>query len=169
MKKYRPFPFGCAFGDARLPRRLLAEFLAKYNSDILYLVGDIFDGWQIQRGWHWPSSHNEVVQRIIEKAQNGTRVVFIPGNHDEVMRRFPGIHFGGIEVKDFDEHVTSNDKRYLVTHGDQFDTVIVNAKWLAYLGDRAYVTLIWLNPKINFLRRLWSRKYWSLPNGPNNK
>ena len=102
MKKYRAiFLSDVHLGTRGCRAELLAEFLAKYNSDILYLVGDIFDGWQIQRGWHWPSSHNEVVQRIIEKAQNGTRVVFIPGNHDEVMRRFPGIHFGGIEVRGF--------------------------------------------------------------------
>ncbi|WP_170328511.1 UDP-2,3-diacylglucosamine diphosphatase [Ruegeria arenilitoris] len=141
---------------------LLADFLEKHDSAVLYLVGDIFDGWQIKRGWHWPSAHNDVVQCILGKAQKGTRVVFIPGNHDEVMRRFPGIHFGGIEVKDHDTFVAANGKRYLVTHGDQFDTVIANAKWLAYLGDRAYATLIWLNPKINMVRRLWSRKYWSL-------
>jgi UDP-2,3-diacylglucosamine pyrophosphatase LpxH len=141
---------------------LLADFLAKHDSDTLYLVGDIVDGWQLQRGWHWPSGHNDVLQLILEKAQKGTRVVFIPGNHDEVMRNFPGIHFGGIEVKEDDTFIAANGKRYLVTHGDQFDTVIANAKWLAYLGDRAYATLIWLNPKINSVRRLWSRRYWSL-------
>lgn len=141
---------------------LLADFLEKYDCDQLYLVGDIFDGWQIQRSWHWPNAHNHVVQCILKKAQRGTRVVFIPGNHDEVMRRFPGIHFGGIEVKSQDDFTAADGTRYLVTHGDEFDTVIANAKWLAYLGDRAYATLIWLNPKVNMLRRLWSRKYWSL-------
>lgn len=141
---------------------LLVEFLEKYDSETLYLVGDIIDGWQIKRGWHWPSAHNDVVQCILEKAQKGTRVVYVPGNHDEVIRRFPGMHFGGVEVKDHDIFISANGKRYLVTHGDQFDTVIANAKWLAYLGDRAYATLMWLNPKINTLRRLWSRNYWSL-------
>lgn len=142
--------------------RLLTEFLRKHDCERLYLVGDIFDGWRIQRAWHWPNTHNDVVRCILEKAQSGTRVIFIPGNHDEVMRRFPGIHFGGIEVKDQDEYISAQGKRYLVTHGDEFDTVIANAKWLAYLGDRAYATLIWLNPKINMVRRLWSRRYWSL-------
>jgi len=141
---------------------LLVEFLEKYQSKTLYLVGDILDGWQLQRGWHWPGAHNSVIQCILEKAYQGTHVVFIPGNHDEVMRRFPGIHFGGIEVKDHDEFISAKGVRYFVTHGDQFDTVIANAKWLAYFGDRAYAALIWLNPKINSLRRLWSRRYWSL-------
>lgn len=141
---------------------LLKNFLKKYECETLYLVGDIFDGWQMQRGWHWPDAHNDVVHQILKKAQKGTRVVFIPGNHDEVMRRFPGIHFGGIEVKDEATFVTAKGNRYLVTHGDQFDAVIANAKWLAYLGDQAYAALIWLNPKINLVRRLWSRRYWSL-------
>lgn len=163
MTKYRAiFISDVHLGTRGCRAPLLADFLRRHDCDVLYLVGDIFDGWQIQRGWHWPDAHNEVVQRILGKAQKGTRVVFIPGNHDEVMRRFPGIHFGGIEVKDDDTFVTANGKRYLVTHGDQFDTVIANARWLAYLGDRVYATLIWLNPKINMLRRLWSRKYWSL-------
>ncbi|MEO0905642.1 MAG: UDP-2,3-diacylglucosamine diphosphatase, partial [Pseudomonadota bacterium] len=78
------------------------------------------------------------------------------------MRSFPGIHFGGIEVKDQDTFTSRNGKKYLVTHGDQFDTVIAHAKWLAYLGDRAYGALIWLNPKINRLLRLWKQEYWSL-------
>jgi UDP-2,3-diacylglucosamine pyrophosphatase LpxH len=163
MTKYRAiFISDVHLGTRGCRAPLLADFLRRHDCDVLYLVGDIFDGWQIQRGWHWPDAHNEVVQCILGKAQKGTRVVFIPGNHDEVMRRFPGIHFGGIEVKDDDTFVTANGKRYLVTHGDQFDTVIANARWLAYLGDRVYATLIWLNPKINMLRRLWSRKYWSL-------
>lgn len=141
---------------------LLTHFLRENSCDTLYLVGDIFDGWQIKRSWHWPSSQNEVVHQILKKARKGTRVVFIPGNHDEVMRSFPGIHFGGIEVKDQDTFTSRNGKKYLVTHGDQFDTVIAHAKWLAYLGDRAYGALIWLNPKINRLMRLWKQEYWSL-------
>ncbi|MEL6647231.1 MAG: UDP-2,3-diacylglucosamine diphosphatase [Pseudomonadota bacterium] len=142
--------------------QLLSNFLEKHQCDTLYLVGDIFDGWQFQRRWHWPEAHNDVVQKLLTMAQHGTRVVFIPGNHDEVMRRFPGIHFGGIEVKDEATFLSATGKRYLVTHGDQFDTVIVNANWLARFGDRAYVALIWLNPKINMIRRLWSYRYWSL-------
>lgn len=163
MKKHRTiFISDVHLGTRGCQASLLADFLGKHDAETLYLIGDIFDGWKLQRGWHWPSTHNEVVQRILQKAQNGTRVVFIPGNHDEVMRKFPGIHFGGIEVRDHDAFVSAQGKRYLITHGDQFDTVIANAKWLAYLGDRAYATLIWLNPKINLVRRLWSRKYWSL-------
>ena len=142
--------------------KLLADFLSKHDSAVLYLIGDIFDGWRLARGWHWPSSHNDVVQAILDKARNGTRVVYVPGNHDEVMRGYFGMHFGGVEVKPEDTYVAADGMRYLITHGDQFDTVVVNAKWLALLGDRAYAFLIWLNPKFNALRRLWTRRYWSL-------
>lgn len=141
---------------------LLLDFLTKFDAETYYLVGDIFDGWRLQRGWHWPQAHNDVVQAFLEKAHNGSRIIFIPGNHDEVMRNYLGTHFGGIEVMQTADFVSANGKRYLVTHGDQFDTVVMNAKWLAHLGDGAYNLLIWLNPRINAIRNLWSRRYWSL-------
>lgn len=141
---------------------LLLDFLDKHDAPRLYLVGDIFDGWRLKKGWHWPQAHNDVVQAILDKAGQGTRVTFIPGNHDEMMRSYLGTHFGGIEVKAEDTYTSANGMRFLVTHGDQFDTVVMNARWLAYLGDNAYAFLIWLNPKFNALRRLWTRRYWSL-------
>jgi UDP-2,3-diacylglucosamine pyrophosphatase LpxH len=141
---------------------LLADFLASNDAETFYLIGDIFDGWRLRRGWHWPEEHNAIIQAILEKSKNGARVIYIPGNHDEVMRGFYGTHFGGVEVKQSDIFTGANGKRYLVTHGDEYDTIITNARWLAYLGDRAYAFLIWLNPKVNFVRRLWSPRYWSL-------
>ncbi|WP_347099716.1 UDP-2,3-diacylglucosamine diphosphatase [Sagittula stellata] len=142
--------------------RLLAEFLAKHDAETLYLVGDIVDGWRLKKGWHWPEDHNAVIQAILEKARSGTRVIFIPGNHDEVFRDYVGLHLGGIELKRQDSFTAADGRRYLVTHGDEFDAVVANAKWLACLGDSAYAALIWLNPKINMVRRLWSHRYWSL-------
>ena len=141
---------------------LLLDFLKTYDARTIYLVGDIFDGWRLAKGWHWPQSHNDVVEMFLDKARNGTRIIFIPGNHDEVMRSYLGTHFGGIEVMRTADFVSASGKRFLVTHGDQFDTVVMNAKWLAYLGDNAYSLLIWLNPKFNALRSLWTRRYWSL-------
>lgn len=141
---------------------LLLSFLESYETETIFLIGDIFDGWRLKRGWHWPSSHNDVIQAFLEKSKTGTRIIYIPGNHDEVMRNYFGTHFGGIEVKAHDNFVSAKGKRYLVTHGDQFDTVVANARWLALLGDRAYNFLIWLNPKINAVRQLWSSRYWSL-------
>ncbi|GAA4220581.1 UDP-2,3-diacylglucosamine pyrophosphatase LpxH [Sagittula marina] len=142
--------------------QLLVDFLAKHDAKTLYLVGDIVDGWKLRRGWHWPEDHNAVIQAILEKARSGTRVIFIPGNHDEVFRDYIGLHLGGIEVMRRADFTSAKGKRYLVTHGDEFDAVVANAKWLAYLGDRVYGTLIWLNPRINQFRRLWTHRYWSL-------
>ncbi|WP_106744240.1 UDP-2,3-diacylglucosamine diphosphatase [Yoonia maritima] len=142
---------------------LLLDFLADHDAATIYLIGDIFDGWAIsRRGWHWPQSHNDVVQALLERARNGGQIFFVPGNHDEVMRNYLGTHFGGIEVVQTADFVGLNGKRYLVTHGDQFDTVVMNAKWLAHFGDAAYDFLIWMNPKINLLRSLWGGQYWSL-------
>ena len=142
---------------------LLLEFLKNYDAATFYLVGDIFDGWALsKRGWHWPQPHNDVIQVLLEKAGNGARIVFVPGNHDEVMRTYLGTHFGGIEVMQTADFAGLNGKRYLVTHGDQFDAVVMNAKWLAHFGDAAYDFLIWMNPKINRVRSLWGGKYWSL-------
>lgn len=141
---------------------MLLNFLSQHEADSIYLIGDIFDGWKLRRGWHWPQCHNDVVQALLEKAGRGTRVVYIPGNHDELMRNYLGTHFGGIEVVRSADFEALDGKRYLVTHGDEFDVIVVNAKWLARLGDRAYQMLLWLNPRINQFRRLWSAQYWSL-------
>jgi len=142
---------------------LLLEFLTTQEAETIYLVGDIFDGWAMRRrGWHWPQAHNDVVQVLLERARTGTKIMFIPGNHDEVMRHYLGTHFGGVEVTRTADFTGLNGKRFLVTHGDQFDAVVMNAKWLALLGDSAYDLLLWLNPKINMIRSLWGARYWSL-------
>jgi len=143
---------------------LLLDFLDRHEAEKIYLVGDIFDGWRLRRGWHWPQSHNNVVEALMAKAHAGTPVVYIPGNHDEVMRSYLGTHFGGIEVKAQDEHVTAAGERLLVTHGDQFDVVVMNAKWLAHVGDRAYNMALVLNVWVNRVRRLWGGQFWSLSN-----
>jgi len=142
---------------------LLVPFLRQHEAGTIYLIGDIFDGWALsKRGWHWPQEHNNVVQTLLDKARRGTRIIFVPGNHDEVMRQYLGTHFGGIEVMQTADFTGLNGKRYLVTHGDQFDAVVMNAKWLAHFGDTVYDFLLWLNPKINRVRSLWSGRYWSL-------
>ncbi|MEM8569782.1 MAG: UDP-2,3-diacylglucosamine diphosphatase [Pseudomonadota bacterium] len=143
---------------------LLLDFLNKHEAETYYLVGDIFDGWRLRRGWHWPQSHNDVVQALLARAHDGASVYYIPGNHDEIMRKYLGTHFGGIEVMERADFVAADKQRYLVTHGDQFDTVVVNAKWLAHVGDRAYVFALWLNTWANRIRRLWGGQYWSLSN-----
>lgn len=140
----------------------LLEFLKVYDADMIYLVGDIVDGWRLKQRWHWPQAHNDVVQKLLRKVRKGTRIVYLPGNHDEFLRDYCGSSFGGIEVLERVVHVAANGKRYLVLHGDQFDMVVRHAKWLAYVGDGAYTLALGLNTEFNRLRRRLGFPYWSL-------
>jgi UDP-2,3-diacylglucosamine pyrophosphatase LpxH len=140
----------------------LLDFLRWHDADTIFLVGDIVDGWQIKSGWFWPQAHNDVVQKMLRKARKGARIVYVPGNHDEFLREYYGTHFGGIEVVERAIHVGADGRRYLVTHGDQFDLVVTQARWLALLGDKAYETAILLNRWFNAVRRRLGFPYWSL-------
>jgi UDP-2,3-diacylglucosamine pyrophosphatase LpxH len=140
----------------------LLDFLRWNDSDTLYLVGDILDGWRLRKGWHWPQAHNDVVQKILRKARKGTRVVYVPGNHDEFARQFIGHAFGGIELVEEIVHRTAAGKKLLVTHGDLFDAVVQRARWLALLGDTLYVTILALNHWFNRIRARLGFGYWSL-------
>lgn len=140
----------------------LLDFLRETESDTLYLVGDIIDGWRLRRGWFWPQAHNDVVQKVLRKARKGTRVVYIPGNHDEFARGYLSHDFGSVTIAAEAEHITADGKRLLVIHGDQFDGVVLYARWLALLGDQAYVLALWLNHWFNVARRRLGMPYWSL-------
>ena len=140
----------------------LLDFLKKTDSDYLYLAGDIIDGWRLKRAWYWPQDHNDVVQKVLRKARKGTRVVFVPGNHDEFARDYVSNHFGGVEVVDRAIHETADGRKLLVIHGDEFDVVVRYAKWLAVLGDGAYTGLLALNNWFNSLRKQLNLPYWSL-------
>ena len=140
----------------------LLDFLRHHDADYLYLVGDIVDGWQLRKSWYWKQSHNDVVQKILRKARKGTRVVYVPGNHDEAARQYGGLDFGGIAIRQEAEHHTADGKRLLVIHGDEFDGVIQYAKWLAYLGDNLYTLILQLNRGYNWVRSQLGLPYWSL-------
>ncbi|MEC5216863.1 UDP-2,3-diacylglucosamine pyrophosphatase LpxH [Actimicrobium sp. GrIS 1.19] len=140
----------------------LLEFLRATESDTLYLVGDIIDGWQLKRRWYWDQIHNNVVQTVLKKARKGTNVIFVPGNHDEAIRQFIDVDFGGIKVRDELVHTTALGKRMLVLHGDRFDGVIACAKWLAYLGDSMYTVILKFNQWLNSWRARVGLPYWSL-------
>ena len=140
----------------------LLDFLRVNESDQLYLVGDIVDGWQLKRGWYWKQSHNDVVQKILRKARKGTRVTYIAGNHDEALREFLGMRFGEILIENEAVHELRDGRRLWVTHGDLFDGVIQYAKWLAYLGDTAYTVALKVNDHFNYLRHKMGMSYWSL-------
>jgi UDP-2,3-diacylglucosamine pyrophosphatase LpxH len=149
-------------GTAGCQADALLDFLKQHPCDHLYLVGDIVDGWQLRRRWFWPQAHNDVVQKLLRRARKGSRVVFIPGNHDEFARHFVGHHFGGIEVLEDAVHTTADGRKLWVTHGDYFDGVIQCAKWLAYLGDNAYEFTLRMNRHLNSLRARMGLPYWSL-------
>jgi UDP-2,3-diacylglucosamine pyrophosphatase LpxH len=140
----------------------LLDFLRSVECDTLYLVGDIIDGWQLRRNWFWPQAHNDVVQKLLRKARKGTRVIFIPGNHDEFARRYVEHNFGGVDVAEDWLHTTADGRRLWVTHGDLFDGVIQCAKWLAYVGDSLYEFTLRLNRHFNSLRARLGLPYWSL-------
>ena len=141
----------------------LLDFLKSVECETLYLVGDIFDGWQLtKKGWYWPPRHNDVVRCVLKMAKHGTRVLYIPGNHDEAFRDFCGLNFGGIELVAEAVHVTADGRRLLILHGDEFDGVVLYARWLAFLGDSAYSLLLKANAWVNRLRRVLGKPYWSL-------
>ena len=140
----------------------LLDFLKQVESDHLFLVGDIIDGWQLRRHWYWPQAHNDVIQKLLRKTRKGTRVIFIPGNHDEFARRYLGHDFGGIEVAEEWIHETADGRKLWVTHGDLFDGVIQCAAWLAHVGDSLYELTLKLNRHLNSLRARLGLPYWSL-------
>jgi len=140
----------------------LLDFLKRTESDTLYLVGDILDGWRLRKAWYWPQPHNDVLQKILRKARKGTRVVMIPGNHDEFLRGYTGLEFGRIPIHKHAIHETADGRKFLVVHGDEFDGIVTYAKWLALLGDTAYTLALLCNRWFNAGRRRLGLPYWSL-------
>lgn len=140
----------------------LLDFLRTVECDKLYLVGDIVDGWRLKRGWYWPQTHNDVVQKILRKARKGTKVIYVPGNHDEFLADYYDNNFGGIEIVENDIHVTVDSRRILILHGHEFDNIIRYSKWLAFVSDYAYQAALNLNYFFNITRRYFGRDYWSL-------
>jgi UDP-2,3-diacylglucosamine pyrophosphatase LpxH len=141
--------------------QLIIDFLKHNDADTIYLVGDIIDGWKLKSGWYWPQGHNDVVQKLLRKVRKGARMVYIPGNHDEFAREYIGMTFGGVEVMRTAVHTTADGRQFFVTHGDDYDIVVRNVRWLAHLGDWAYTTAIALNTVFNIVRRRLGFPYWS--------
>ena len=140
----------------------LADFLAHNECQTLFLVGDIVDGWQLKRRWYWTDAQSRVVHEILRKVDGGTRVIFVPGNHDEFARDYAGRLFGGIEVMNEVIHEAADGRRFWVLHGDRFDGVIAHARWLAHVGDWAYGTLLRWNEIVFRVRKALGLPYWSL-------
>lgn len=146
-------------GTSGCRAELLLDFLKSTECETLFLVGDIIDGWQLRKGWYWPPRHNDVVRCVLKKAKHGTRVVYIPGNHDEGFRDYVGLNLGGIELLPEAIHETADGRRLLILHGDEFDGVVLYARWLAFLGDHAYTLLLKLNGLLNGVRKLLGLPY----------
>jgi UDP-2,3-diacylglucosamine pyrophosphatase LpxH len=140
----------------------LLDFLHHVEMDTLFLVGDIIDIWSMRKNMFWPQSHNNVVRTILGKAKRGTKVIFVPGNHDEVFREFDGAVFGNLEIHREYIHQGAGGRRILVLHGDEFDSVVKCSPWLAKLGSNIYDVLLAANPYINGVRRKFGLPHWSL-------
>jgi UDP-2,3-diacylglucosamine pyrophosphatase LpxH len=163
IRRYRAlFISDVHLGSRGCQAERLLDFLRFHDADTIYLVGDIVDGWQLRSAWHWPQAHDDVVQKFLRKARKGARIIYVPGNHDEFLREYYGTHFGGIEVAETAIHEGADGKRYLVIHGDHFDLVVTQARWLALVGGKAYDWAILVNRVFNAVRRRLGFPYWSL-------
>lgn len=148
---------GCRYVNANG----LLSFLKEHQPEYLYLVGDIIDGWRLRRSWYWHDSYSFLIRRILDLLKQGTIVRYTPGNHDEFLRDFID-SLGSVQIADEFIHRTVDDRQILVTHGDQFDSVVRHARWLSLLGDVGYNGLLALNRWFNLARRRCGFGYWSL-------
>src|SRR5262249_479332 len=141
----------------------LLDFLRENDFRTLYIVGDLIDIWSLRRGIYWPQQHNDVIQKILRKARKGTHVIYVPGNHDELVTEFCGA-YGNIEIRQRAIHVTASGERILVIHGHELDVVVSGGriKWLPFPADIGFQFLLSLNPLVNFVRRRFGLGYWSL-------
>lgn len=140
----------------------LNKFLKHYSSDELYLVGDIIDGWKMRSGIYWNKQFNHFIRRVLKLSKKGTPIFYITGNHDEFLRRFANNRFENIQLLNKRIHITQDEKRILVIHGDQFDGVTRCSRWLKFVGDHGYEFLMMLNRFYNRIRANYGFGYWSL-------
>ncbi|MBU0480041.1 MAG: UDP-2,3-diacylglucosamine diphosphatase [Proteobacteria bacterium] len=142
--------------------RYLLDFLQNNRSEHLYLVGDIIDLWKVGAFWHWPVINQEIVELVMDKARDGTKVYYIPGNHDQLFRHYIGSEINGVMVVRDAVHTTADGRKFLVLHGDEFDPVATYSRWLSKLGSNTYQILLRLNRYYNNFRRSIGWGYWSL-------
>lgn len=163
MKQYKTvFISDVHLGTKMSQADLLLEFMKTFECEKLYLVGDIIDGWSLSRSFYWPQEHNDILQKILRRARKNTHVIYIPGNHDEFLRSFGEHQFGNVALLRNDIHTGVDGKRYLIMHGDEFDAVVNNIKWLSYFGAWAYDLSINFNILVAKIRSWFGLPYWSL-------
>ncbi len=140
----------------------LLDFLRRVECEQIYLVGDIIDLWSLQRTFYWPQAHNDVIRTILGKAKHGTRVVYVPGNHDRAFRDHDGLTLGNVEIRLEAIHQTADGRRFLVLHGDEFDSIVRASPLLESVGNHAYAAALRLNRYVNAVRQKLGYPYWSL-------
>ena len=159
-------------GSKGCKAELLCDFLKHNTSEHLYLVGDIVDGWRLRRKFYWPQSHTNVIRRILTAAKRDTKVTYVVGNHDEVLRGLLpyDIHFGNIDLVNQCRYKALNGKTYMVIHGDMFDGVLrTKLQWLYHLGDILYNILLSINVVVAKIRSYFDLPHWSLSQYLKNK
>jgi UDP-2,3-diacylglucosamine pyrophosphatase LpxH len=162
-KEYRSiFISDVHLGTKYANAELLLQFLKDTRAERYYLIGDIIDGWSMKKKVYWPQEHNNIVQYFLKLSKNDHKVFYVTGNHDEFLREYNGTTMGNIHLVNECIHHGENGKRYLVIHGDQFDLVTTNAKWLVHIGSWAYDCMIELNTKLQWLYRTLDIKGFSL-------
>jgi UDP-2,3-diacylglucosamine pyrophosphatase LpxH len=149
-------------GTRACKAEFLLDFLRHTEAETIYLVGDIVDGWRLKKSWYWAQSHNDVIQKLLRKVRKGARVIYIPGNHDEWLRDYFEMHFGGVTVLPETVHETVDGRRLLVLHGDAYDSIVRYARWFTFLGDWACDLMVWVNNLVHLARRRLGYPYWSL-------
>lgn len=140
----------------------LLDFLSQIETHKLYLVGDIIDLIAMRRRVHFNAEHEQVIAAIMKMACSGTEVIYIPGNHDAMMRRFVGQKIAGIKIQRHATHQTLDGRRFFVSHGDEFDSVMQCSAWLNRVGDLSHGVLVKLNTLLNMARKNLRLPYWSL-------
>ncbi|EAQ96567.1 UDP-2,3-diacylglucosamine diphosphatase [Congregibacter litoralis] len=149
-------------GSVHCKAEELLDLLDRVECRKLYLVGDIVDVWAMTKRVHWPESHTRVLRKIMKISRGDTDVVYIPGNHDANFREFCGSDFGNIGIRKQVIHETGQGKRMLVSHGDELDYAVRYSRLNRFIGDIAYEILMWVNRRVNQLRKLMGKPYWSL-------
>jgi len=127
------------------------ELLQRYEPEQLYLVGDFIDGWKLKRRWRWTATYDQILRRLMTLRRAGTQLFYTPGNHDAFLRGYLA-DYGVVEICDRFVHTAADGRRYLVTHGDQFDRVEKRAPWLSFTASYAYDLLLSTNKFVNRLR-----------------
>ncbi|EKE68279.1 UDP-2,3-diacylglucosamine diphosphatase [Gallaecimonas xiamenensis] len=140
----------------------LVDLLQGLSAERLYLLGDVIDLWAMSRRSHWPASHSQVLLELERLAQQGTRILYIPGNHDAPLRRFCGRGLANIEVQRRGRHHLKDGRTLLLTHGDEFDAAVCLGRFESLVGNLGYDLLMWLNRSCQGLRRRFGLPYWSL-------